>query len=42
MDLEPGKHYKIIFLNGSQIAGELMDVKRLGSEVYGLMTTAAV
>lgn len=36
MNLELGKHYRIIFLNGTKIAGELTDIKRLGSELYSL------
>lgn len=36
MDLELGKHYRIIMENGSEIAGELTEVKWLRSGIYSL------
>lgn len=36
MDLELGKHYRIIFLNGTKIVGELTYIKRQGIEIYSL------
>ncbi|MED4779480.1 hypothetical protein [Brevibacillus choshinensis] len=36
MHLELGKHYRIIFDNGTKIAGELMDIKLIGEEIYSL------
>lgn len=36
VNLELGKHYRIIFENGSKIAGELTDIKQIGSEIYSL------
>ena len=36
MNLEVGKHYRFIYENGSKIAGELTDIKIIGTEIYSL------
>jgi hypothetical protein len=36
MNLEVGKHYRFLYENGSKIAGELTDIKIIGTEIYSL------
>ncbi|WP_054024993.1 hypothetical protein [Bacillus sp. FJAT-28004] len=36
VNIEVGKHYRFIYENGFKIAGELTDIKRLGTVIYSL------